>query len=70
MTDEQRDLIVRHPAGRHRQAIAHGTRIVPGVLSPLERLTVGMSEVEIDDEHPTLIVEGVRAASAHGAEPA
>jgi uncharacterized protein (DUF433 family) len=66
VTDEQRDLIVRDPAICHGQAVVRGTRIMASVI--LDCLAAGMSEAEIVDEYPTLTVEGVRAAAAHGAE--
>jgi uncharacterized protein (DUF433 family) len=34
----------------------------------LDCLAAGMTEREIIDDYPTLTVEGIRAAAAHGAE--
>lgn len=66
MTVDQGDLIVRDPAICHGQAVVRCTRIMVSVI--LDCLAAGMSEAEIVDEYPTLSVEGVRAAAAHGAE--
>ena len=66
MTDDQRDLIVRDPAICHGQAVVRGTRVMVSVV--LDCLAAGMSETDIVTEYPTLNVEGVRAAAAHGAE--
>lgn len=66
MTNDQRDLVVRDPVVCHGQAVVRGTRIMVSVI--LDCLAAGMSEAEIVDEYPTLTVDGVRAAAAHGAE--
>ncbi len=66
VTGEQRDLIVRDPLVCHGQAVIKGTRIMVSVV--LDCLAAGMTEPEIIDDYPTLTVEGIRAAAAHGAE--
>lgn len=66
MTSEQRDLIVRDPTVCHGQAVIKGTRIMASVV--LDCLAAGMTEREILDDYPTLTVDGIRAAAAHGAE--
>jgi len=66
MTSEQRDLIVRDPMVCHGQAVIRGTRIMASVV--LDCLAAGMTEREILDDYPTLTVDGIRAAAAHGAE--
>lgn len=66
MTSEQRDLIVRDPMVCHGQAVIKNTRIMASVV--LDCLAAGMTEREILDDYPTLTVDGIRAAAAHGAE--
>lgn len=50
----------------HGQATIKGTRIMVSVI--LDCLAAGMTEQQILDDYPTLTVNGVRAAAAHGAE--
>ena len=59
-------LVVRDPAICNGQAVIKGTRITVSVI--LDRLAAGMTEAEILEDYPTLTVDGVRAAAAHGAE--
>ncbi len=66
MTGEQRDLIVRDPMVCHGQAVIRDTRIMASVV--LDCLAAGMTEQQILDDYPTLTVDGIRAAAAHGAE--
>jgi len=66
MLGERRDMIVRDPSVCHGQAVVRGTRIMVSVI--LDCLAAGMSETEIIGEYPTLDIEGIRAAAAHGAE--
>ena len=66
MTSEQQDLIVKDPMVCHGQATIKGTRIMASVI--LDCLASGMTEQQILDDYPTLTVNGVRAAAAHGAE--
>ncbi len=66
MTNAQRDLIVRDPKICHGQAVIKGTRIMASVV--LDCLAAGMSETDIIVDYPTLTLEGIRAAAAHGAE--
>lgn len=66
MLDDRRDMIVRDPSVCHGQAVVRGTRIMVSII--LDCLAAGMTEAEIIGEYPTLDVEGVRAAAAHGAE--
>ena len=66
MTGEQQALIVRDPLVCHGQAVVRGTRIMVSVV--LDCIAAGMTEQEILDDYPTLTVEGIRAAAAHGAE--
>lgn len=57
---------MRDPAICNGQAVIKGTRITVSVI--LDRLAAGMTEAEILEDYPTLTVDGVRAAAAHGAE--
>ena len=66
MTGEQQALITRDPLVCHGQAVVQGTRIMVSVV--LDCIASGMTEAEIIDDYPTLSVEGIRAAAAHGAE--
>ncbi len=66
MTGEQQALIVRDPMVCHGQSVIQGTRIMVSVV--LDCIAAGMTEPEILDDYPTLTVEGIRAAAAHGAE--
>lgn len=66
MTSEQRDLIVRDPMVCHGQAVIKGTRIMASVV--LDCLAAGLTEREILNDYPTLTIDGIRAAAAHGAE--
>ena len=66
MTGEQQALITRDPLVCHGQAVVQGTRIMVSVV--LDCIAAGMTEAEIIDDYPTLSVEGIRAAAAHGAE--
>ncbi len=66
MTGEQQALIVRDPMVCHGQSVIRGTRIMVSVV--LDCIAAGMTEPEILDDYPTLTVEGIRAAAAHGAE--
>jgi uncharacterized protein (DUF433 family) len=59
-------LVVRDPAICHGQAVIKGTRIMVSVI--LDCLAAGMTEAEILEDYPTLTVDGIRAAAAHGAE--
>ena len=59
-------MIVRDPAICHGQAVVRGTRIMVSVI--LDCLAAGMTEAEIIEDYPTLVIEGIRAAAAHGAE--
>lgn len=59
-------MIVRDPSICHGQAVVRGTRIMVSII--LDCLAAGMSETEIIREYPTLDIEGIRAAVAHGAE--
>lgn len=59
-------LVVHDPAICHGQAVIKGTRIMVSVI--LDCLAAGMTEAEIVEDYPTLTVDGVRAAAAHGAE--
>ena len=66
MTSGQRDLILRDPMVCHGQAVIKGTRIMASVV--LDCLAARLTEREILDDYPTLTVDGIRAAAAHGAE--
>ena len=66
VTSEQQNLIVKDPMVCHGQATIKGTRIMTSVI--LDCLASGMTEQQILDDYPTLTVNGVRAAAAHGAE--
>ena len=66
MTGEQRDLILSDPMVCHGQSVIRGTRIMVSVV--LDCLAAGMTESAIVGDYPTLTVEGIRAAAAHGAE--
>lgn len=61
-----RDLISRDPQICHGQAVIAGTRVMVSVV--LDCIAAGMTEREIIDDYPSLTVEGVRAAAAHGAD--
>ncbi len=50
----------------HGQAVIKDTRIMASVI--LDCLAAGMTEQQILDDYPTLTVNGIRAAAAHGAE--
>jgi uncharacterized protein (DUF433 family) len=65
MTDPQAALIVTDPNVVGGQARVRGTRIPVSVV--LDCLVGGLGENEILRQYPTLTVEGVRAAAAHGA---
>jgi uncharacterized protein (DUF433 family) len=65
MTNPEFELITVDPAILHGQAHLKGTRIPVSLV--LGCLAEGMSEAAILDEYPTLTVEGIRAAAAHGA---
>lgn len=66
MTGEQQALITRDPLVCHGQAVIQGTRIMVSVV--LDCIAAGMTEAQIIDDYPTLTIEGIRAAAAHGAE--
>ena len=66
MTGDQRSLIVRDPAVCHGQAVVAGTTIRARGL--LDCLAMGMTEAEHINENPTLPSEGIRVATAPGAE--
>ena len=66
MTGEQLALITRDPLVCHGQAVVQGTRIMVSVV--LDCIAAGMTETEIINDYPTLSVDGIRAAAAHGAE--
>ena len=66
MTGEQQALITRDPLVCHGQAVVQGTRVMVSVV--LDCIAAGMTEAEIIEDYPTLSVEGIRAAAAHGAE--
>ena len=50
----------------HGQAVIKDTRIMASVV--LDCLAAGMTDREILEDYPTLTVDGIRAAAAHGAE--
>lgn len=66
MSNVRRDLIVRDPSICHGQATVRGSRVMVSII--LDCLAAGMTEAEIIGEYPTLDVDGIRAAAAHGAE--
>ena len=66
MTVDHDAWIVRDPNVCHGQATVKGTRVMVSVV--LDALADGMTEAEIMAQYPTLTVEGIRAAAAHGAE--
>jgi uncharacterized protein (DUF433 family) len=66
MSGSRSGLVVRDPAICHGQAVIKGTRIMVSVI--LDCLAAGMTEAEILEDYPTLTVDGVRAAAAHGAD--
>lgn len=66
MLGDRQGMIVRDSSICHGQATVRGTRIMVSVI--LDCLAAGMSEDEIVGEYPTLGVDGIRAAAAHGAD--
>lgn len=61
-----RERISRDPAVCHGRACIKGTRVMVSVV--LDNLAQGLSEKEILESYPTLVLEDIRAAVAYGAE--
>jgi uncharacterized protein (DUF433 family) len=65
MDEDPLALVTIDPLICHGQACVKGTRVMVSVV--LDALAAGLEPAEIVRHYPSLTIEGIRAALAHGA---